>query len=465
MRRRIGRLVLGAALIVSTVASSRGIVMAVVPAPVEPGLIPPRDSTEVEKRRPCKEAARVPDGPEIPIAHQDLDFGSVWPITRGGGQTVAVIDTGVARHPRLPNLIAGGDFVGTGDGTQDCDAHGTLVAGLIGASPAVGSGFAGGAPEARIITIRQSSSAYSPAQQVDQVDNAGNSLGRYGNVVTMAAAIRRAVDLGASVVNISEVACKSAAEGIGSGDRYLGAAVHYAVVVKDVVVVAAAGNLGSAECRIPNPLPDPLRPGADLWDSVNTIASPAWYDDLVLTVGSVDADGSPSDFSLGGPWVDVAAPGSGLTSLHPSTPDLTDAVYSAQGNAEPVSGTSFAAPYVSATAALVRSRFPQLSARQVTARIEATAHAPAEGWNPIVGHGIIDPVAAVTADLPLSGVAEDRPHSVSIDALPSAAPPDRRPRDIALSAAGSLLALLALGILASLPLRRRCRSTARGPSG
>lgn len=458
MRRRLIRVVLATAVVAVTAAVGQGGASAVVPAPVDAGLIPPKDSTKVEKRRPCKDAVRVPDGPDVPVAQRDLDFQSVWPITRGAGQIVAVIDTGVSPHPRLPGLMDGGDLVGTETGTVDCDAHGTLVAGLIGAAQVPGSGFSGGAPDSRILSIRQTSSAYNAAGQADQVDNAGNSVGGYGNVATMATAIRRAADSGATVINISEVACKTAAEGIGDGDRYLGSAVKYAVTVHNAVVVAAAGNFGSGECKLQNPAHDPLRPGADLWDSVSTIASPAWYDDYVLTVGSVEANGSPSEFSLAGPWVDVAAPGSGLTSLHPSTGDLTNTTYGVQGNAEPVKGTSFAAPYVSATVALVRSRFPQLSAQQVMARIEATAHAPAEGWNTSVGHGIIDPLAAVTADVPLDGATVDQSTSVAVEALPAAAPPDRRPRNVAVAATGTLGALLVLGVLASFPLRRRFQS-------
>ncbi|MEU2004115.1 type VII secretion-associated serine protease mycosin [Rhodococcus sp. NPDC019627] len=459
MMRRLGRLVVATAVVALIAALGEGSALAVVPAPIDVGLVPPKDSTKVEKRRPCKDAVRVPDGPEVPVAQRDLDFRSAWPISRGAGQLVAVIDTGVARHPRLPGLVDGGDLVGTETGTTDCDAHGTLVAGLIAARQVPGSGFSGGAPDSRILAIRQSSSAYSPAGQTDQVDNAGNSVGGYGNVATMAAAVRRAADMGAGVINISEVACKTAAEGIGGGDRYLGAAVKYAATVKDVVVVAAAGNYGSAECKIQNPAADPLRPGADLWDSVSTIASPAWYDDYVLTVGSVESDGRVSDFSLAGPWVDVAAPGSGLTSLHPTTGDLTNTVYSAQGSAEPVNGTSFAAPYVSATVALVRSRFPQLSAQQVIARIEATTHAPAEGWNPFVGHGVIDPLAAVSANVPTGGSATDgAARSVPLEALPAVTQPDHRPRDVALVTVGSLAALLILGVLASFPLRRKLHS-------
>ena len=63
-----------------------------------------------------------------------LDLSRVWQLTRGAGQRVAVIDTGVSRHRLLPDVVPGGDYVSSGDGTQDCDAHGTLVAGIIAAA-------------------------------------------------------------------------------------------------------------------------------------------------------------------------------------------------------------------------------------------------------------------------------------------------------------------------------------------
>ncbi|MGZ5378512.1 MAG: S8 family serine peptidase, partial [Mycobacterium sp.] len=98
------------------------------------------------------------DDPVGPLRLQD-----VWPLTRGAGQTVAVIDTGVSRHRLLPHLVPGGDYVSSGDGTADCDGHGTIVAGIIGASPDPDNEFSGIAPEATIIGIRQSSNNFRAA--------------------------------------------------------------------------------------------------------------------------------------------------------------------------------------------------------------------------------------------------------------------------------------------------------------
>ncbi len=127
-----------------------------------------------------------------------------------------------------------------------------------------------------------------------------------------------AVDNGATVVNISEVACRSASDGIA--DQSLGAAVHYAATVKNAVVVAAAGNFRSGGCMAQNPGADPLDPGADPWDSVATIATPAWYDDYVLTVGSVDPDGAASEFTLGARGGTWRRPAPASSRSHPTAP-------------------------------------------------------------------------------------------------------------------------------------------------
>lgn len=369
---------------------------ALAPPPVDdrwlPAATPPTPPEPTVQRSACPV---LTDAPATgPTQLSGLGLAAVWPLTRGAGVTVAVIDTGVAPHRQLPDLLPGGDYVtagvpagaapgapaGTaGAGEQDCDGHGTLVAGIIAARPDVaGAGFSGVAPAATVLSIRQSSTVYGPA--------ADASRSGVGDVDTLAAAVRTAADRGAAVINISVVACL--ADGAGLDDRALGAALAYAVDVKDAVVVAAAGNTaGPGRC--------PAQPVDTTRARAPVAVSPAWYDDYVLAVGSVDPAGQPSTFTLAGPWLDVAAPGEAVVSLNPSGAGLVS-VRPGPGGPEPLFGTSYAAPVVSGLAALIRARFPDWPARKVVQRIKQTAHPASAGWNPVVGRGVIDPLAAVS---------------------------------------------------------------------
>lgn len=389
-----------------------------------------------------------------PPAQRALGYTDAWQHSRGAGQVVAVIDTGVSPHPQLPGMKGGGDYVSTGDGTEDCDAHGTLVAGIIAAAPdpSGATAFAGVAPGATVLSLRQSSVNFGRLSTANDPEG-----GNYGNVRTLAMAVRRAADLGASVINISEVACVDTAYNLD--DSALGAALAYAVDTKDVVVVAAAGNVSGGSCATQNPDRDPTDPRSDGWDALATIATPAWYDDLVLTVGAVNLDGSPAEFSLAGPWVDIAAPGTNIVSLAPNGQGLVNAVVNGSQLA-PIQGTSYAAPYVAGTAALVRARYPHLSAREVMRRIVATAHAPAQGWNPQVGYGVVDPVAAVSDKIDSAALTNELPRTIPQHSQPIAPPTpaasaDNRPREIAVTVSAACLVALGLGYFASLPLRRR----------
>lgn len=408
---------------------------AVIPPAVDYSLLPkpgpPAPPERTEQQQRCTTFNTRKDVTGAAEQLKALDLRSIWKLSRGTGQTVAVIDTGVSRHRLLPHLVPGGDYVSTGDGTDDCDGHGTIVAGIIGAAPDIhdGNAFSGIAPDATIIGIRQSSNNFRAA---DNLSGSG-----FGDVDTLAMAVRTAADMGATVINISSVACLPAEGGLD--DRALGAALSYAVDVKNVVVVAAAGNVGgSGQCPDQNPPADPVRPGQPNWDDVKVVASPAWYDEYVLTVGSVGRDGAPSQFSLAGPWVDVAAAGEGVVSLDPDGEGLVDALPADDG-AMPISGTSYAAPVVSGIAALLRSRSPELTARQVMQRIEDTARRPPSGWDPVVGHGVVDMLAAVSAgwtDRP----TPDGPLLRSV-ATPASEPPDPRPRQVALRGAATCLAV------------------------
>ncbi len=265
-----------------------------------------------------------------------------------------------------------------------------------------------------------------------------------GDEASLAAAVRRAVRLGSDVVNISSVHCSS---DIADSSPDLEAAVR-AAIASDVVVVAAAGNLGD-ECAEQNTPADPTR----------TVATPADIDG-VLTVGSVAADGTPSDFSLAGEWVDLAAPGEALVSLdpQPGRGGEVGGITTTRGRS-PINGTSFAASIVSGLVALVRARFPQLTAEQVVDRVTATASRPSApgGRDLAVGHGVVNPRLALTAVIPAEGSA-GRPVTPSsrADAMPamSGAPDDGDARLVAYAGSSGLLGLLVV-VLAWRAVRRR----------
>ncbi|MFI5779327.1 type VII secretion-associated serine protease mycosin [Nocardia sp. NPDC051570] len=443
-----------AALTAALTLTPTGAAHAVAPPEVDPGALianapvaPPEPS---QQRLVCSHPVWTGPPPVgVPAVQQALGLGRAWEFSRGAGQLVAVIDTGVNRHPRL-TVDPGGDYVSDSDGTTDCDGHGTLVAGLIAAHPAPdgSDGFSGVAPQATILSIRQTSLAYQPKNSYGSDRPDGMSAGGYGTVATLAHAVVHAVDLHASVINISEVSCRPA--GAGPVDGALGAALKYASD-HNVVVVAAAGNLQSqGACKDQN--------GTAGWDAVNTVATPAWFSPYVLSVASVEADGSPSAFTLYGPWVGVAAPGSNLMSLD-STPDgtgLVDGTPQANGQVAPVNGTSFSSAFVAGLAALVRARYPELSAAQVIDRIVRTAHAPGNGHDARLGAGMIDPVAALSAVVaPPSGRDPAAGKAISAPAPPI--PENPWPRRI--GAGGALICLTMLGLVMalSIPLRRRQR--------
>ncbi len=446
--------------VVST-AISAAPAAALTPPTVDPGALvksaPVAPPEPTKQNYLCSKSVRsgAHDLSKPSAAQSMMNLPKAWEFSRGRGQKVAIIDTGVTPHPRLRRLTGGGDYVSTSSGLVDCDAHGTLVAGIIAAQPSGDDAFAGVAPDASLISIRQSSGVYVAEDSRRSPDgkNADDpSVGSgYGSVRTLGNAIVRAVDLGATVINISEVACTPATDGLN--DRSLGAAVKYAYD-RNVVVVVAAGNIASnSACKDQNPSPG----GADLtgWGSVQTIASPAWYSPYVLTVGAVDAtSGQPAPFSLHGPWLGVAAPGTDIVSLDNSrgSSGLVDALAADKGGTQPILGTSFATPYVAGTAALVRARFPDLRAGEVIERITRTAHAPGTGHDDQIGYGVVDPVAALTAEL--SDDKTGPPASKAIAAPAPEPPVDHTARNVALVGGGVCLAVIAAVLALALPHRR-----------
>lgn len=333
------------------------------------------------------------------------DYAAIAALADGHGVTVAVLDSGVdASHPQLRNaVVAGADLIDGGDGRVDCVGHGTAVASVIAARPVSGTGLRGLAPGATILPIRVT----------DRHDSDGEVVGTGLDAKGVAAAVHQAISRHAQVINLSLSTTVD--------DPDLRAAVADAVAA-DIVVVAAAGNAHEQGDPMPYPAAYPN----------------------VLGVGAIDQSGQRAATSQVGSYVDLVAPGAAVVGAQPGG-----------GHAE-MSGTSLAAPFVAATAALLRQYQPDLDAAAVARRLIATAD-PAPGGRADYGRGVLNPLRALTEVLP---AAASHP---STTAPLSAAPAPMTAKGLplgtatvvaaALAAAGLLMALAA----ATIPAGRRRR--------
>jgi len=270
------------------------------------------------------------------------EFEASWARGNGSGVCVAVVDSGVqVDHPDLAGkVVASADF--SGESITIPGHHGTHVAGIIAAVPGNGTGIVGAAPGVDLLNAKA-------------LNSAGN-----GYDSSVAAAITWSVDQGAHVVNLSLGSVCIQATTTACLSSPMRTAVEYARA-RNVLVVAAAGNTGA---------------------TTNTWSSPAAHD-WTVAVASVSSNGGRSSFSTRATYVDVAAPGDGVVSTVVNG-------YAA------MSGTSMAAPYVSAALALARSAHPYESASQLRDRlVNTTSDRGTAGLDPEFGWGIINPQLAV----------------------------------------------------------------------
>lgn len=279
-------------------------------------------------------------------------FTQAWKITKGAGVKVAVIDTGIdSTHPDLVNAVSLGVDISTLNAyveqtpVQDFGFHGTMVASLLaGRGHGKNIGVIGTAPEAELISVAMRFDIETPT--TDQ---------------QIASAIHYAVDAGAKVINLSLT--RNSKDWPALWDE----AFQYAFD-HDVVVVAAAGNRagGTEQVGAPATIPG------------------------VLVVAGVDRNAQVSNqASTEGLTIAVAAPATDLVSAYPG------------GEYKIWSGTSGAAPIVSGLVALVRAKYPNLDANNVINRVISTAtKMDDQPYSNQFGYGLIDPVGALTADLP-----------------------------------------------------------------
>jgi len=437
--------------------------LAIVQPKVDQGTPPPNGAPgpvqPMEKNGDCSSSGVIPGtDPGVATPNQRMmDPSAAWRFSRGDGQLVAVLDTGVRPGPRLPGVQPGGDYIETTDGLTDCDGHGTLVAGLIAGQPG-DDAFAGIAPAARLLSLRVTSAKFAP-----RTGGGDPTLARAAaDVAALGRAIVHAADLGARVIDISAITCVPADRNVNQGE--LGAAIRYAAVDKDAVIVAAAGDNGSsgwgsgaASCDS-NPLTDLGNPNDPRnWAGVTSVSVPSWWQPYVLSVASLTPDGQPSKFTMAGPWVGIAAPGQNIVSVsNRDDGGLANGLPNHKQQLVGLNGTDYAAGYVSGVAALIRSKYPDLKASQVMHRITATAHNAARAPSNVVGAGTVDPVAALTWELP-AATNHDAAPVKHVAAPPEPAPQSPTPRIVAF--AGTAALILAVVAAAAIAARRRKEHT------
>ncbi len=259
-----------------------------------------------------------------------------WDITRGDDDiTIAIIDTGLdLDHEDLigslwtndadpidgiDNDLNGytDDFHGydfaDGDSNPDADGstHGARVGGIAGATTDNSIGISGVGFNTKIAALK-----------------GFTTVGELG--VNLFEGIMYAADNGMQIMNLSFGALTSPLQ----SEQDI---INYAVLERDVVVVAASGNT-----------------------DIDGKFYPASYDN-VISAGSVEFDDTRSGFSTYNYSVDIMAPGASIYSTHSGDAYGSD------------SGTSYSSPMVAAAAALIRDRFPHLNAQQVMERVRVTA--------------------------------------------------------------------------------------------
>lgn len=328
-----------------------------------------------------KAATATPNDTFFPLQWNMGSIGATkaWTITTGSSDvTVAVIDSGVdPDHPDLQDnllplidvLAESGevDVYSFGNNSvdytgKDGNGHGTHVTGVIGALINNAKGVAGLAGNVKILPIK--------AANFDGSTSA--------SIITKS--IIKAIENNVRVINLSIGGPKS------EGTQALKDAVDLAIS-KGIVFISATGNESARATGF-----------------IEAVTVPAAYPN-VIAVSAVTERDKVANYSNGGPEVEIAAPGGGglategkkIYSTWPTYVTFEGYRAGIRGPYAYLSGTSMSCPHVSAAAALLFSRYPNMTGQQVRVRLLSTAKEIGQnGFDSNVGYGKLDVYDALT---------------------------------------------------------------------
>ena len=280
--------------------------------PPKPAAVPKgrlsKSSKPLLKKNVFKPLAACPAGVTWNICR--VQAPQVWPVTRGKGVGIGIIDTGIARHPDL--RVSGGVNTIGGSSFLDDNGHGTHVAGIA-AALGTNHQIPGVAPKAKLYAVKA-------------LDADGN-----GFVSDIIKGIDWCIAHKIPVINMSLGLQGTTSEALREAVRR--ARRH------GIVVVASAGNSG------------PNSGGID---------EPASYPETIAVAASTITD-KVAPYSSRGKGISLTAPGSDIRStwLHNGYNIL--------------SGTSMASPHVAGGVALLLAKEPSLKPSQVSRRLRSSA--------------------------------------------------------------------------------------------
>lgn len=297
-------------------------------------------TTRIEEIPVTDIVAEAEEVDKLSIGQKKLSIPEIWKKTRGEGVKVAVLDSGIDRtHPEFKQAIAEGTNTRSpAFGVEDSDGHGTHCAGIIGAR---GHGeVIGVAPACKLYPVKVINGQTSPFKLRAFLE-------------AMSWAVQKRVD----VISISLGTEKDT-------ENAILAAVEHAVQA-NIIVVAAIGNDGDDP-------PEPDQPPGDF---------PAVHPECI-SVGALNDDLTLDPITSRFPNITLCAPGRMVKSTWVA------------GRYEQKTGTSMAAPFVAGVAALLKSKRPAASPREIRKALVDTALVKEQGG---LTYRVIQPLKAFNA--------------------------------------------------------------------